>query len=188
GCMGDLGMHVLHLPFRFGWIPKSVRALLSNIVPERPDGRGGRVPCATWDNAILACDVEAEGQSFPMILSMKRITPGHKNTWFLRILGTEFSAEFSTKDPKRLATLPYRSGSEQAWHVVDMGYESAYPAITGAIFEFGFSDAILQMWAAFCDELVHGRDGMRQPLYCVTPDETALSHRLFTAALQSQRT
>jgi hypothetical protein len=58
--------------------------------------------------------------------------------------------------------------------------------ITGGIFEFGFSDAILQMWSTFCDELAHGRKGMKQPFYCATPEETALSHRLFTAALASQ--
>ena len=34
-----------------------------------------------------------------------------------------------------------------------MPFTSAYPTITGEIFEFGFTDAILQMWAAFCDEL-----------------------------------
>ena len=44
GCMGDLGMHVCHVPFRAGWIPRTVRAVLSNIVPERPDGRGGMAP------------------------------------------------------------------------------------------------------------------------------------------------
>ena len=29
GCMGDLGMHVLHIPLRFGWMPANVRGLLS---------------------------------------------------------------------------------------------------------------------------------------------------------------
>ncbi len=56
GCMGDLGMHVCHVPFRAGWIPRNVRAVLSNIVTERPDGRGGPAPCETWDNATLLCD------------------------------------------------------------------------------------------------------------------------------------
>ena len=42
------------------------------------------------------------------------------------------------------------------------------------------------MWAAFCDELAHGRDGMRQPFHCATPEEAAATHRLFTAALRSQ--
>ncbi|MDQ3982374.1 MAG: gfo/Idh/MocA family oxidoreductase, partial [Actinomycetota bacterium] len=54
-----------------------------------------------------------------------------------------------------------------------------------AIFEFGFSDAVLQMWAAFLDELAHGRDGMRQPFHCATPEEAAATHRIFTAAIAS---
>ena len=187
GCMGDLGMHVVHIPFRAGYKPKNVRALLSKIVPERPGQDGTLAPCETWDNAILACECDVQGYSFPMVLSTKRIAPGHANTWFVRVNGTALSAEFNTKDPKRLAYLPYQSGSPQEWHIVDMPYQSAYPAITGPIFEFGFSDAIVQMWAAFCDELVHGREGMCQPFYCATPEETAWSHRLFSAALDSQR-
>ncbi|WP_217596342.1 Gfo/Idh/MocA family protein [Cohnella sp. GbtcB17] len=189
GCMGDLGMHVLHLPLRFGWKPKSVRSLLSKIVPERPDGKGGLVPCETWDNAILACDVETDGQRFPMVLSTKRIAPGHANTWFIRIQGTDFSAEFTTKNPKQVASLPYEPGGAQAWHVVDAPYKSAYGTITGGIFEFGFSDSILQMWAAFCDELVgQGGAGMSQPFRCATPEEASASHLVFTAALESERT
>ena len=38
GCMGDLGMHALHLPLRAGWMPRNVRAILSDVFPERPDG------------------------------------------------------------------------------------------------------------------------------------------------------
>lgn len=187
GCMGDLGMHVLHLPMRFGWKPQTVRALLSNIVANRPDGQGNRVPCETWDNAILACDVRTESQQFPMVLSMKRIAPGHANTWFIRITGTEFSAEFTTKNPKQVAYLPYTPGGVQAWHIADAPYKSAYSTITGGIFEFGFSDSILQMWAAFCDELVH-HPSPAQPFYCVTPEEAGSSHMIFTAALESNRT
>jgi len=188
GCMGDLGMHVLHMPLRFGWRPASVRALLTKIVEQRPDGKGAMVPCETWDNATLACDVESPQGAFPMILSTKRVAPGHNNTWFLRVTGTELSAEFSTKDPKRLAVLPYTPGGEQAWHVTDLQYKSAYSTITGNIFEFGFSDSIVQMWAAFCDEVAHGRAGMSQPMYCATPNEAADSHTLFTAALASHET
>lgn len=184
GCMGDLGMHILHLPLRFRWKPHSVRALLSKIVTERPDAAGKMVPCETWDNAILACDVDTTDASFPMILSTKRIAPGNANTWFLRVIGTSLSAEFSTKNPKQLRWLPYAPGDEQVWRSIDMPYRSAYPTITGEIFEFGFSDAILQMWAAFCDELVHGAT-MKQPLRCVTPAETHESHLLFTAAVES---
>lgn len=142
------------------------------------------VPCDTWDNAILACDVVTPEQAFPMLLSTKRIAPGHSDTWFLRVQGTALSAEFTTKQPKQLAWLPYTPGGEQEWHVMDMPYQSAYPTITGSIFEFGFSDSLLQMWAAFCDELAHG-SAMRQPLCCVTPAETRESHTLLTAALAS---
>ncbi|MHA0856370.1 Gfo/Idh/MocA family protein [Paenibacillus sp. CMAA1364] len=187
GCMGDLGMHVLHLPLRFGWKPNNVRALLSKIVNERPDQTGKMVPCETWDNAILACEVnDPEMGTFPMVLSTKRIAPGHANTWFLRIHGTKFSAEFNTKNPKRITSLPYTPGAHQAWHVMDALHDTAYGSITGGIFEFGFSDSILQMWAAFCDELASGSS--KQPLHCATPHETAQSHALFTAALESAKT
>jgi len=121
------------------------------------------------------------------VLSMKRIAPGHGNTWLLRINSTTLSAEFSTKNPKQFAYLPYPQGGPQEWHVVDTGYESAYPAITGHIFEFGFSDSILQMWAAFCDEIVNGKN-MKQPFHCATPQEALETHKLFTAALESHKT
>ncbi len=185
GCMGDLGMHVLHIPLRFGWQPENVYAQLSNIVPMRPDGKGGTVPCETWDNATLLGDVAADGYTFPILLHTKRIAPGEANTWFLRVNGTDLSMEYSTKYPKTLKTLEYEGGA-QAWQHLDLGYESAYETITGGIFEFGFPDAILQMWAAFCDEVAHGKDGMKQPFTCVTPDEAARSHEVFTAALASQ--
>ena len=188
GCMGDLGMHVLFLPLRLGWRPRNVRALLSNIMTERPDGEDGRVPCETWDNAILACEAGAEdGQAFPMTVSTKRIMPGHGNTWFLRVIGTDFSAEFSTRDPKRIRFLEYEPGGEQAWATMDLANESAYPTISGKIFEFNFSDALMQMTAAFLDELAN-RGKMTGPLGCATPEEAAASHRLFTAALESQKT
>jgi hypothetical protein len=44
------------------------------------------------------------------------------------------------------------------------------------------------MWAAFVDELAHGREGMAQPFHCATPEEAAATHRIFTAALESQVT
>jgi predicted dehydrogenase len=188
GCMGDLGMHVCHVPFRAGWIPQTVRAVLSNIVPQRPDGHGGIAPCETWDNATLLCDTAdpTTGERFPMILKTQRIAPGEKDTWYLEVLGTRAAARFSTKNPKRLELLNY-SGGEQVWGQIDVGYETPFKTITGGIFEFGFCDAILQMWAAFLHELEHGRPPA-QFAGCVTPEETALSHRLFTAALESQRT
>ena len=75
----------------------------------------------------------------------------------------------------------------QTWEETDLGSQSSYPSITGAIFEFGFPYAIQQMWAAFLDELTHGRAGMRQPFGCVTPEEAAFTHDLFTAALRADR-
>lgn len=185
GCMGDLGMHVMHIPLRFGWTPVNIHAQLSNIVTQRPDGKGGMAECETWDNATLVGDVQADGYTFPILLHTKRIAPGEINTWFIKVHGTRGGMEYSTKYPKTLKVMHY-NGGVQAWQHIDLGYESAYPTITGGIFEFGFTDAILQMWAAFCDEAVHGPNGMRQPFTCVTPDEVARSHQVFTAALASQ--
>jgi len=185
GCMGDLGMHVCQVPFRAGWIPQTVRAILSNIVKQRPDGTGGMAACNTWDNATLLCDAidSAGGETFPLTLKTQRIAPGEKNTWYLKILGTQAAARFSTKNPKRLDLLEY-TGGEQVWGQIDMGHDTAFATIAGKIFEFGFSDAILQMWAAFLFELEHGRP-LKKFAGCATPEEAALSHRLFTAALQS---
>jgi predicted dehydrogenase len=188
GCMGDLGMHVWHIPLRFGWLPRNVRALLTNIVTERYNKEGRLVPCETWDNATLACEVESEEYGhFPMILKTYRIAPGETNTWYLHINGTQSSIRYSTRYPKSLFTMQYTAGGRQTWSEESLGSVSAYPTITGSIFEFGFSDSILQMWAAFCDELVHRRAGMAQPFYCATPQEAAQHHVVLTAALESQK-
>ena len=56
--------------------------------------------------------------------------------------------------------------------------------VTGGIFEFGFTDAILQMWATFCAQI----DGKEVPFGCCTPEEAAISHKLYTAALLSHET
>jgi predicted dehydrogenase len=186
GCMGDLGLHTVHLPFRFKWIPQDVRALLSKVFTERPGKDGTKVPVQTWDNAILATEAEADGQRFPMIIETKRIAPGETNTWFLEVFGTEYSIVFSTKYPRTVRLMEYQPGGEQAWQSIDLGYNSAYRTITNSKFEFGFTDALLQMCAAFVDELAHGSQ-MIQPFTCATPEEAELSHRLFTAALDSQR-
>jgi predicted dehydrogenase len=185
GVMGDLGMHVCALPFRAGWVPHNVRAVLSDIVKERPDRQGNRVPCRTWDNATLLCEASdtGSGERFPLTLKMQRIAPGQKNTWYLEILGTRTSVRYSTREPKRLEVLEY-AGGESAWGHWDTGHESAFKTITGPIFEFGFTDSILQMWAAFVYELVQGRP-LKRFAGCVTPQEVAISHRLFTAALTS---
>jgi predicted dehydrogenase len=184
GSMGDLGMHALHLPLRFGFMPRSVRAIVSDVVTERPDGKGGMAPADTPDNAVLLCEVEHDAYRFPMRIETKRIAPGESNTWVIEVDGTEGSIAYSTKLPKTLRTMSYEPGGPQEWRVQDLGSQSAYPTITGGIFEFGFSDAIQQMWAAFLDELAHG-DDMRGPFRCATPEEAAATHRIFTAALES---
>ncbi len=188
GCMGDLGMHVCHVPFRAGWLPRNVRAVLSNLVPERPDGKGGVTPCETWDNATLLCEAEnpATGHSFPLTIKTQRIAPGEKDTWYCEVIGMRKSVKYSSKNTNSIQILDYSQGGEQAWQQIDMGHETAFKSITGGIFEFGFSDSMLQMWAAFLYELAHGQP-LKRFAGCVTPEETALSHRLFTAALQSHR-
>ena len=187
GVMGDLGMHACHVPFRAGWQPRNVRAILGNIVTQRPDGKGAVVPCDTWDNATLLIETEdpASGALFPWTLRTERISPGEKNSWYVEITGTKAAARYNTREPKRLELLKY-DGGDQTWMQVQTGYETAFPTITGPIFEFGFTDAILQMWAAFAAEL----SGSKLPSKfagCATPEETAISHRLFTAALESQK-
>lgn len=187
GCMGDLGMHACHMPFRAGWIPRNVRAILSDVIKERPDGKGGMAPCETWDNATLFCQtIETQSaDDFPMTIKTQRIAPGNKNTWYLEVLGTKTSARWSSKQINTLEILEY-DGGEQAWQTIDMGHKMAYKSVTGRIFEAGFSDSILQMWAAFLYELHHGKTP-KKFAGCVTPDEVAMSHKLFTAALKSQK-
>ena len=85
-------------------------------------------------------------------------------------------ARWSSKNPRRFELLEYKGG-EQAWQHIDMGWDVAFDAITGGIFEFGFPDAIQQMWAAFLFELDEGKPKSRFA-GCVTPDEVALTHRL----------
>jgi predicted dehydrogenase len=186
GCMGDLGLHVLHIPFRLGWKPKNLRAILSNVVPVRKNAAGESVPCETWDNATLLCEVESGGFTFPMTIKTQRIAPGETNTWYLSVKGTKLSARFSTKFPRTLETMPYEPGKAQTWRCEDLGHTPVYKTITGGIFEFGFSDAFQQMIAAFCDQVEKGPDA-ELAFGCATTEETRLQHHLFTAALQSQR-
>ena len=180
GVMGDLGMHTVHVPFRLGWKPKRVYAQLQKIYHERPDGKGGMAPCDTWDNAMLHADVEIDGADVPVRFEMKRLAPGETNTWFLEILGTDGGVKYSTREPKTLRT--FQRGKEQSWQRTDLGFHGPFPTITGAIFEPGFPDCFLQMWASFLAERAGKLDGR---FGCITPGEAASSHELFAAALQS---
>jgi hypothetical protein len=107
------------------------------------------VPCKTWDNATLFCLVDHphEAYDFPMTIKTYRIAPGEIDTWYLEVIGTEFSVRYSTKYPKTLQTMHYENGGKQEWRSEDLGYTSMFNTITGGIFEFGFTDAMLQMWA-----------------------------------------
>ena len=186
GCMGDLGMHVCHVPFRAGWRPRNVRGVLSKIFSQRPDGKGGMVAAETWDNATLLMEAgDAGGNVFPWTLKTFRIAPGERNTWYLEVYGTSASARWSTREPKVLEVMKYLAGVEQNWETIQVGYEPAFKTITGANFEFGFPDCFLQMVAGFLFEAAKGKP-LRRFAGCVTVEETALSHRLFTAALASQ--
>jgi predicted dehydrogenase len=181
GVMNDLGMHVLHAPLRLDWRPATVYAVLQDLVPERVGPSGRKEPCDTYENATLLCTVQSGGRSFPLTLLTKRIDPGQKNTWLLRATGMEGGVEFSTRYPKTLRVMRVDRG-EQVWQEVEMGSQSAFPTVTGGIFETGFSDAYLQMWAAFLAERA-GELGNR--FGCVTPQEALISHRVWAAALAS---
>lgn len=183
GCMGDLGIHTEHVPFRMGWIPKNVCAKLCNYVTERPDGKGGMAACETWDNATLVCSAaDGDGREFPMTLEMKRMKPGATNEWYLEVYGMEASVRFTTDDPNAFY-FTQQMGAEQAWCRVVVGNKPQYATVTAGIFEFGFADSILQMWASFLKEI----DGQSVEFGCFLPEETAISHALHTAALRSQR-
>jgi predicted dehydrogenase len=182
GVMNDLGLHVAHIPLRLGWKPSRLHASLQRIYRSRPDGKGGSAPCDTWDNAELHTTVDIAGEPVPMTLEMKRLAPTETNTWMFQALGTDRGVRFSTKEPKTLCT--YRRDREQSWQRTDLGFEMPFKAITGGIFEPGFPDILMQMWASFLAEragLLGGRFG------CATPDEAVSQHELWAAALASQR-
>jgi predicted dehydrogenase len=181
GVMGDLGMHAVHIPLRFGWKPQRVYAQLQKIYLERPDGKGGKAVCDTWDNATLHADINVDGAEVPIRFEMKRLAPGETNTWFIEILGTDGGIKYSTKEPKTLWT--FQRGKEQIWQRTDLGFHGPFSTITGGIFEPGFPDCFLQMWASYLAERAGKLDGR---FGCVTPEEAVQSHCLFAAALQSQ--
>lgn len=181
GVMGDLGLHVAHLPLRLGVRTHSVYAELQNVVNQRPDGIGGVANCDTFDNAALHVIASLGDNEFPLTLEMKRLAPGETNTWIFEAIGMDGGVRFSTKEPKTLWT--FEKGKEQRWIRTELGYQSVLPAITGGIFEFGFPDAVLQMWGAFLLE----REGtLGDRFCCATPQEALDSHRIFDAALRSQ--
>ena len=124
---------------------------------ERPDPRTGElVPCDTIDNATLDCDA-----GFPLTLRTHRIAPGHMNTWRILATGMDRGVSFSTAQPKTVHRFAVRDG-RQVWERFEVGSQSVFATITGPIFEFGFADAILQMWASYLAERARSAGGPLQ--------------------------
>lgn len=186
GCMGDLGLHIQHIPFRMGWRLNNIFADLQNIAEMRPDGKGNTVPCNTYDNAVLICNATDpdNGKNFSITFETKRMAPGQTNTWFIEVYGTKGSVKFSTHDPKAFYILE-TTGKEQGWTRFDIGPNSYIPTITGGIFEFGFSDAFQQMIGAFMSEF---EPSLKHDFLCASVYETIQSHVLMSAALESYKT
>ena len=186
GVLNDLGMHTWHVPLRLGWVPEQVFGLFQNIVPERPGPDGSLMECDTWENVVLHSWARHDGVAFPLTTETKRIAPGEKNTWIFEAVGMDGGVRFSTKNPKSVEIFDVvevpGQGREQAWQQVDSGSQSVWPTVTGPIFEFGFSDSILQMWAAYLAE----REGLLGDRFgCVTPQEAAETHRIYREARES---
>ena len=187
GCMGDLGMHACHVPFRAGWIPRNVRAVLAEHRPRtaRRQGRHGPVRDLGQRDAAVRRGRPGQRQTFPADAQDAAHRPGREEHLVPRSPGhpgcravhhQESQAARAARIRRRRAGLgPDRHGPRDG-----------LSSVTGGIFEFGFSDAILQMWAAFLYELVHGAP-LCKFAGCATPAETTLSHRLFAAALRSQK-
>ena len=180
GVMGDLGMHVAHLPLRLGWRPATVVGMLDDIVTERPSP-DGMVPCDTYDNALLACRVPHAAREFTMLWETRRIAPGQMNTWWFEALGMESGVRFSTRTPTVVQQFALVDG-RQLWQEFQPGNVSVWPMVSGAIFEFGFADALLQMWAAYLAERA-GALGDR--FGTATIHEALDAHRVFDAAMRS---
>ena len=189
GVLNDLGMHTWHVPLRLGWAPERVYGVLQDVVTQRPGPDGTLVPCDTWDNAVLHSWSRHEGVRFPLTTETKRIASGEKNTWSFEAVGLDGGVRFSTKNPKRVEVFTVTPvagiGTEQAWQQLDVGSRSVWPTVTGGIFETGFSDSILQMWAAFLAE----REGLLGERFgTVRPEEAAFTHTVYDAALRSHAT
>lgn len=188
GSLGDLGVHIAMVGFRAGFEAFDCRAVCQNLVPVRPDGKGGSAKCETVDNVTILsrCNhMPTASKNIPWTLKVHRIMPGEMNTWYIGIYGKKGCARFSLKYPRTLEVLEYKGGA-QNWQHIDIGSETAYPTIVGGIFEFGASDAFGQLIASFVYETVKGESKNRIAA-CPSPMEMNKCHKLFSAALQSGR-
>ncbi len=183
GVMGDLGIHVLHIPLMLGLKPRNVYAQLQKIITQRPDGNGGSAECDTWNNAILNTTTIVDEEPVPMRLEMKRLAPGELNSWWIEVLGTEGGGKYNSSDTKAYRSYNRKDGYQ--WQRAELGFSSLGFAVeSGGIFETGFPDCLMQMFAAFVAEregFLHDRTG------CVTADQAVYSQFLFEAALKSAK-
>ena len=84
----------------------------------------------------------------------------------MRALGMDGGVEFSPASPKVVRRFAVRDGAPALGAAGDRQPVRRSRRSTGPIFEFGFPDAILQMWAAYLAE----REGaLGDRLGCVTP-------------------
>ena len=179
-------------PFVYLKDDNDVQRLVTNLFKATtPKGSQSNDPF--WDTAAsmlllalifyLRYEAPEEEQNFPMVMEMKRMAPGCTNTVEYEIYGLDGSAKFSTEDANAV-WYTRNQGREQAWSRLILGQRTLFPVITGGIFEFGFSDAMLQMFAAFIAELC----GEPCAFGCFRPDEALLSHQLLTGALRAYET
>jgi predicted dehydrogenase len=183
GVMGDLGMHVLHIPLLLNWKPRYVFAQLQKIITQRPDGKGGMAEADTWNNATLNTFFDIESEEVPMRLEMKRLAPGELNSWWIEVLGTDGGGKYNSCDTKGYRSYIRKNGNQ--WQRTELGFASmAYSVESGGIFEPGFADCLMQMFAAFVAEkegMLNDRTG------CVKPEDAVYSQLLFAAALRSAK-
>ncbi len=185
GVLGDLGMHAAHIPLRLGFKPTSVFAILDDIITHRPDSKGESIVCDTFDNAVLALRAKSpeSKREFPMFWEMKRIAPGESNTFFFSATGLTGGVRFSTRNPAVYQSFSIKDG-KQIWSEIQPGHNTNWPVVTGHIFEFGFPDALLQMWASFFAE----REGVLGDKFaCASVVEVIDSHKVFAAAVTSHQ-
>ena len=103
GCMGDLGMHALHLPLRAGLeAAQRARDPLATSSPSGPAPDGGPVAVRHVGQRRAPVRGERRRRPFPLRIETKRIAPGETNTWTIEIDGTEGSIAYTTKLPKTL--------------------------------------------------------------------------------------
>ena len=146
GVMGDLGMHVAAPAAAPRLAPAArLRAAPGHRAPSgpaptaspSPATRGTTRRCTPTPASRSRCD-QAHRARPDQHVADPRARHGRRR-------------EFSTANPKAVHRFAVRDG-RQVWERLEAGSQSAFPTVTGPIFEFGFADAILQMWAAFLAE------------------------------------